>query len=73
VELYSLSGLCEAACKVTAEVVCDIYDGGNAESEYPDILDGNGEFVMDGGSAYFTILNYILLSGGSAQTNVCDL
>jgi hypothetical protein len=73
VELYSLSGLCEAACKVAAEAVCDIYDGGNAESEYPDILDGNGEFVMDGGSAYFTILNYILLSGGSAQTNVCDL
>jgi hypothetical protein len=65
VELYSLSGLCEAACKVVAEVACDIYDGGNAESEYPEILDG--------GSAYFTILNYVLLSGGSAQTNVCDL
>jgi len=94
VELYSLSGLCEAACKAAVEVVCDIYDGGNSGSEYPEILDGgssadeydggtafvtnpntldgNGEFVMDGGSAYFTMLNYILLSGGSAQTNVCD-
>jgi len=95
-ELYSISGLCEAACKVAAAAIdCDIYDGGNSGSEYPDILDGgtsadeydggtafvtnpnildgSGTFVMDGGSAYFTILNYILLSGGSAQTNVCDL
>jgi hypothetical protein len=93
-ELYSISGLCEAACKVVADV-CDIYDGGNAGSEYPNILDGgtytedvfdggdafitnpntldgSGAFVMDGGSAYFTILNYILLNGGNAQTNVCS-
>jgi hypothetical protein len=92
-ELYSISGLCEAACKVVADV-CDIYDGGNSGSEYPDILDGgdyaqdpfdggdayttnsnildgSGAFVMDGGSAYFTILNYILLNGGNADTIVC--
>lgn len=73
-ELYSLSGLCEAACKVSAEVVCDIYDGGNAESEYPNILDGgNAETVFDGcDSAYFTMLNYMILSGGGAVTNECD-
>lgn len=92
-ELYSISGLCEAACKVAADVVCDIYDGGYSGSEYPDILDGgtsadeydggtayvtntevldgSGEFVMDGGSAYFTMLNYILLDGGNARTIVC--
>jgi len=60
---------------VAAEVVCDIYDGGNAGSEYPNILDGGDytQYVFDGGSAYFTILNHLLLSGGSAQTNVCDL
>jgi hypothetical protein len=74
---------------------CDIYDGGNVDSEYPNILDGgtytedvfdggdafitnpnsldgSGAFVMDGGSAYFTILNYILLAGGNADTNVCS-
>ena len=72
-ELYSISGLCEAACKV-APIVCEIYDGGNAESEYPNILDGGtAETVFDGcDSAYFTMLNYMILSGGGAQTNACD-
>ena len=93
-ELYSLSGLCEAACKVVApQVVCDVYDGmfsgneepiildgGTSADEYdggdafttnPNSLDGNGDFVMDGGSAYFTLLNYMLLNGGNAQTIVC--
>lgn len=93
-ELYSLSGLCEAACKTAADVVCDVYDGGLSSSEEPIIidggtsadeydggsafvtnpneLDGSGAFVMDGGSAYFTLLNYILLNGGNAQTIVCQ-
>jgi hypothetical protein len=91
---YSLSGLCEVACKKAAEVVCTIYDGGFSGTENPIIIDGGtsadvfeggdafttnpiivdggGEFVMDGGSAYFTLLNYMLLSGGNAQTNVCE-
>ena len=95
-ELYSISGLCEAACKVVApQVVCDVYDGmfsgneepnildggtsaddydgGDAFITHPNSLDGNGDFAMDGGSAYFTMLNYILLNGGNAQTNVCDV
>jgi hypothetical protein len=67
-ELYSISGLCEAACKVAVEV-CDIYDGGDVTSEEPVILDG-GSATSD--SVYFTLLNYMLLSGGNAQTNVCD-
>lgn len=69
VELYSISGLCEAACKAVVEV-CDIYDGGDAATEDPVILDG-GSATSD--SAYFTLLNYMLLSGGNAQTNVCDV
>ena len=103
-ELYTLTGLCEAVCQQfvppvppvpPVPVVCDVYDGmfsGNEEKEVLDgnlytdeyeggnayvtnqnILDGSGDFVMDGGSAYFTMLNYILLSGGNAQTNVCDV
>ena len=93
-ELYSISGLCEAACAVAAEQVCDVYDGmfsgdeepnildgGTSADEYnggtafvdnPNVLDGNGEFVMDGGSAYFTMLNYMLLNGGNATTIVCQ-
>ena len=95
-ELYSITGLCEAVCQqFVPPVVCDVYDGmfsGNEEQEIldgnlytdeydggdavttnPNVLDGGGEFVMDGGSAYFAMLNYILLNGGNAQTNVCDV
>lgn len=93
-EMYSISGLCEAACQVVAEQACDVYDGmfsgneepnvldgGTSADEYnggdafttnPNVLDGSGNFVMDGGSAYFTILNYMLLNGGNAQTIVCQ-
>ena len=92
-EMYSISGLCEAACYVAAEQVCDVYDGmfsgseepeildggtssdeyegGTAFIEHPNVLDGGGDFVMDGGSAYFTLLNYMLLNGGNAHTIVC--
>jgi len=70
VELYSISGLCEAACQAAAATVCEIYDGGDAATEDPVILDG-GSATSD--SAYFTLLNYMLLSGGNAQTNVCDV
>jgi hypothetical protein len=71
VELYSISGLCEAICNqlVPAEV-CEIYDGGDVAAEEPVILDG-GSATSD--SVYFTLLNYMLLSGGNAQTNVCDV
>ena len=71
VELYSISGLCEAACRAVApEVVCEIYDGGDVATEDTVILDG-GSATSD--SIYFTLLNYMLLSGGNAQTNVCDV
>ena len=49
------------------------YDGGSATDEYTDVLAGDGSFVMDGGDAYTALLQYILLSGGNAQTNVCDV
>jgi len=63
VELYSISGLCEAACQVAAGVVCDIYDGGNADSEYPNILDGGTSAdIYDGGDAFVTNPN--VLDGG---------
>jgi hypothetical protein len=35
----------------------DEYEGGTAFIENPNVMDGNGTFVVDGGSAYFTILN----------------
>ena len=49
------------------------YDGGSAADEYTNVLAGNGSYVMDGGDAYTLLLQYILLSGGNAQTNVCDV
>jgi hypothetical protein len=49
------------------------YDGGSATDEYANVLAGDGSFVMDGGDAYTALLQYILLSGGNAQTNVCDV
>jgi len=53
-------------------VSSDDYDGGTAFVGHPNVLDGGGDFVMDGGSAYFTLLNYVLLNGGNADTNVCS-
>ena len=51
----------------------DTYDGGSATDEYTNVLAGDGSFVMDGGDAYTALLHYLLLSGGNAQTNVCDV
>jgi hypothetical protein len=51
----------------------DTYDGGSATQTNTNILNGDGTFVMDGGSAYAALLQYLLLSGGNAQTNVCDV
>jgi len=61
IELYTLTGLCEAACRQAAEAVCTIYDGGSAYDEYTDVLDG--------GSAAD---EYFFLDGGNANTNVCN-
>lgn len=72
-ELYSISGLCEAACAVAAEQVCDVYDGMFSGNEEPNILDGGTSAdEYNGGSAYFTMLNYMLLNGGNATTIVCQ-
>ena len=78
-EIYSISGLCEAACQVAAGVVCDIYDGGNAESEYPEILDGGTSAdEYDGGTAFVTNPNTLdgngefVMDGGSAYFTILN-
>lgn len=57
-ETYFLSSLCPTFIKDGVQKICtSIFDGGNAESEYCYILDG------DGGD--------ITVDGGGADTNVC--
>jgi hypothetical protein len=62
----------EEALVLDGGTSADQYDGGTAFVDHPNVLDGGGDFVMDGGSAYFTMLNYMLLNGGSATTIVCQ-
>jgi hypothetical protein len=58
VEIYSLSGVCQRICAAVVEAVCNpVLDGGNADSENCEILDGNG-----GG---------VVLDAGNSQTVVC--
>ena len=82
-ELYSISGLCETACKLAAQAVtCDIYDGGNAGSEYQDILDGGTSADRyDGGNVFVGDPNVldgnseIVMDGGTVSVdnpNVLD-
>ena len=60
-ETFFISGLCPTFVKDTVQKVCSsIFDGGNAESEYCEIIDGNG------GS------DEIIIDGGYADTNVCS-
>lgn len=60
-ETFFISGLCPTFVKDTVQKVCTtIFDGGNAESDFCYVLDGNGgagELVID---------------GGYAATNVCS-
>lgn len=58
-ETYFLSSMCPTFVKDIAKVCTSVFDGGNAESEFCYVLDGNGgvgELVVD---------------GGFADTNVC--
>lgn len=56
-ETYFLSSLCPTFIKDIAKACTSVFDGGNVESEFCDILDGNGgDTVVD---------------GGGADTNVC--
>lgn len=50
-----------------------VYDGGSATDEYTNVLSGEGGSILDGGNAFTALLQYLLLSGGNAQTNVCDV
>lgn len=58
-ETFFISGLCPAFIKDGVQKVCtSIFDGGNAESEFCYVLDGNGGDVI--------------VDGGYADTNVCS-
>lgn len=53
----SLTAVCEKICAAAAAVCEPILDGGNATTEYCEVLDGNGGDVV--------------LDGGNVQTVVC--
>jgi hypothetical protein len=58
-ETFFISGLCPTFIKDSVQKVCtSIFDGGNAESEFCSVLDGNGGDVV--------------VDGGYADTNVCS-
>lgn len=57
-ETFFISGLCPTFIKDNVQKICtSIFDGGNAESEFCSIVDGNGGDVI--------------IDGGYADTNVC--
>ena len=58
-ETFFISGLCPTFVKEGVQKICtSVFDGGNAESDYCEILDGNGGDVI--------------VDGGYADTNVCS-
>lgn len=57
-ETYFLSSMCPTFVKKAVVACTSIFDGGNAESEFCYVLDGN-----DGG---------LVVDGGYADTNVCE-
>jgi hypothetical protein len=56
-ETYFLSSMCPTFVKDAVQVCTSIFDGGNAESEFCYVLDGNEpyDFVVDGGYADTTV------------------
>ena len=60
-EIYSITSICQRVCAAAVEVVvavCNpVLDGGNADTENCEVLDGNGGSVV--------------LDAGSSQTVVC--
>lgn len=58
-ETFFISGLCPTFIKEGVQKICtSIFDGGNADSEFCAVLDGNG--------------GDIVVDGGYADTNVCS-
>lgn len=57
-EIYSITGICQRVCAAVVEAVCSpVLDGGNADTENCEVLDGNGGAVV--------------LDAGNSQTVVC--
>lgn len=57
-ETYFLSSMCPTFVKKAVVACTSIFDGGNAESDFCAILDGNGGDVI--------------VDGGYADTNICE-
>lgn len=51
-ETYFLSSMCPTFIKEVNQFIINVFDGGNADSDFPGILDGNEphEFTVDGGN-----------------------
>lgn len=56
-EIYSITGICQRVCAAVVAVCSPVLDGGNADTENCEILDGNGGAVV--------------LDAGNSQTVVC--
>ena len=58
VEIYSITSICQRVCAAVVDAICNpVLDGGNADTENCEVLDGNGGEVE--------------LDGGTSQTVVC--
>jgi hypothetical protein len=56
-EIYSITSICQRVCAAIEEICNPVLDGGNADTENCEVLDGNGGTVM--------------LDAGTSQTVVC--
>jgi hypothetical protein len=65
----SLTGICERICE---KIYVSIVEGGNAEYEGTDILDGNGEGVLDGGPACQDCYGYDAQTAGTEASTIFD-
>lgn len=55
-ETYFLSSMCPTFVKKAVQACTSIFDGGNASSDYCNVLDGNGgDTIVDGGYADTTV------------------
>lgn len=51
VEIYSLSGICNRICAAAVAVCNPILDAGTSTDEFCEVLDGNGDVVLDAGTS----------------------
>ena len=57
-EIYSITSICQRVCAAVVDAICNpVLDGGNADTENCEVLDGNGGTVV--------------LDAGTSQTVVC--